>query len=245
MLLPYAVYFLGPFLLAALLGKRLVKGNWSAFLIGLPTFFAAWLCVTAIMVLTTTVGRAQEGTIVFSLVIASAAGIFEECGRFAAFRLLGPLRRRRDWPTGMMYAIGHSGMESIIVGGTLVLTVSVVTHAPEILSDNVLEQVRPVAEMGFWAGLYVSLERLFVGLLIHACFTCVVLLALAKGRLRYLLLAVLWHFAHDMVALNIGHLSDHWIAAKLWVLFIVVAYAFVLLRLRRALVAPRIAQAQD
>lgn len=237
MAVPYALLFLGPFVLAAVLGKRLFGARWSAFGLGLAAFLAAWLCVIAVTSTAAALGPAASGTILYSVVVSACAGFFEESSRYLAFRVLGPLRRRRDWPTGFMYSIGHSGMESIIVGGTLILTVVVVTHFPQFLSGELLAESQAVADLGFWEGLYIAVERLVVGLLIHACFTSVVLLSFTRGRILYLGLAMAWHFAHDMVAFNIGHIGDHWAIGKAWVLFIVIVYSAVLFRLRRALPA--------
>jgi len=177
----------------------------------------------------------KVGTIGFSLIVSASAGLFEESSRFFAFRIFKALREKRNWNTGIMYAIGHSGMESIIVGGNLLLTIALVKYVPKVLSPEVLEQSKAVLEISFWQGLYSSFERLFVGLLIHSCFTFVVLLSLIKSQKRYLLLAMLWHFGHDMVAFNLHRLSSHWIAAKLWIVFIVVVYSWILLKLRRTI----------
>jgi len=233
-IIPYIVYFLGPFLLAFFLGKRLLKARYSAFAIGLLAFLVPWVCILLIMIQVSaaTSGSVTEGTVLYSLVLSASAGLFEESSRFFAFRIFR--RLRRDWNTGIMYAIGHSGMESIIVGGSLILTFLVITYAPEKLSPELLSQVA-VLESGFLQGLYSSFERLIVGLLIHACFTCVVLLSLTRSQKRYLLLAMLWHFGHDMVGFNLHRLSDHWVAGKLWIVFILVVYSWILLKLRKSL----------
>lgn len=227
--IPYVVYFLGPFLLAFFLGKKLLKAQYTTFVIGLFVFLAAWIVI--VVITTSATAGSIEGTILYSVIIAASAGIFEESSRFFAFNIFKRLRESRNWNTGIMYAIGHSGMESIIVGGTLLLTIAVVTYAPGLLSEEILREAQTVLEIGFLQGLYSAFERLFVGLLIHSCFTCVVLLSFVQRR--YLLIAVLWHFIHDMIALNLHYLSDHWIVAKLWVLFIVIVYSWVLFRLRK------------
>jgi len=138
-----------------------------------------------------------------------------------------------------MYAIGHSGMESIIVGGSLVLTAAIVNYTPQLLSPKLLEESQEVLDISFHQGLYNSLERLLIGLLIHSCFTSVVLLSLMKSRKKYLGFAMLWHFGHDMVGFNLHHLSEHWIAEKIWILFIVVVYSWILVRLSQAIIKER------
>ncbi len=97
------------------------------------------------------------------------------------------------------------------IGGSLLLTIVVVKYAPENLSPELLSQSKAVLEMGFWQSLYGSFERLIVGLLIHSCFTAVVLLSLIKSQKRYLLFAMLWHFGHDMIGQNLHYISEHWI----------------------------------
>lgn len=227
-LLPYIVYFLGPFLLAFFIGRRLLKAKYSVFAIGLLAFFAAWVCVMVVV----GVSALKQETILYSLVVSASAGLFEESGRFFAFRIFKGLREKTNWNTGIMYAIGHSGMESIIVGGCLLLTVVVVKYAPQVLSPEILNQSKAALQISFLQAVYNSFERLFVGLLIHSCLTSVVLLSLIKSQKGYLFLAMVWHCCHNMVGFNIGRLSGHWVAGKLWVVFIVVVYSWVLFKLR-------------
>jgi uncharacterized membrane protein YhfC len=235
-IIPYIVYFFGPFLLAFFIGRRILGAKYNVFAIGLLAFFAAWICVMVITLTLSGVSKlSKEGTVFYSLVVSASAGLFEESSRFFAFRIFKGLRENRNWNTGIMYAIGHSGMESIIVGGGILLTIVVVKYAPQVLSPEILNQSKAVLQIGFLQGLYCSFERLFVGLLIHSCFTSVVLLGLIKSQTRYLFLAMLWHFGHNMVGFNLGHLSENWVAGKLWVVFIVVVYSWALLKLRRTI----------
>ena len=48
------------------------------------------------------------------------AGLFEEVGRFVAFRFF--LKKNQDKRTAISYGIGHGGIESILVLGILCLT---------------------------------------------------------------------------------------------------------------------------
>jgi uncharacterized membrane protein YhfC len=232
-IIPYIIYFFGPFLLAFFLGRRVLGVKFGVFAVGMLAFFVAWLCILIVTQVPAAMSKSlREGTILYSLIVSVSAGLFEESSRFYAFRTFKVLRGKRNWNTGIMYAIGHSGMESIIVGGTLLLTTLVVKYSPELLSPEVLNKSKEMLEIGFHQGLYNSLERLLVGLLIHACFTSVVLLSLLKSQKKYLLFAMIWHFGHDMVGFNLHRLSDHWIVEKLWILFIVVVYSWILLKLR-------------
>ena len=236
-LIPYAIYILGPFLLMFFIGRRRLQARYSAFPAGLLAFFAAWVCILIVTQISVAASDlAKAGTFLYTLIVAASAGLFEESSRFFAFRMFKGLRDNKNWNTGIMYAIGHSGMESILVGGQLLLTIAVVKYRPDLLSPELLDQSRTVLETGFSQGLYDSLERLLVGLLIHSCWTSLVLLCIIKSQKRYLLFAMLWHFGHDVVSFNFHRLSDHWFVEKLWIVFIVVAYSWILLRLRRVIV---------
>ncbi len=236
-ILPYIIYFLGPFLLAFLLGKKILKAQYGIFAVGLLTFFVAWVCITIVTQLPAVGSESfQEGTMLYALIISASAGLFEESGRYLAFRLFKSLRERRNLNTGIMYAIGHSGMESIIVGGTLLLTAAIVKYAPEVLSPELLQESKEVLDISFHQGLYNSLERLLVGLLIHSCFTLLVMLSLVRSKKKYLWFAMLWHFGHDLVGLNLQRLSELWIVGKLWIIFIVVVYSWILVRLSRKVI---------
>jgi len=66
--------------------------------------------------------RAIRGSVILTMLYGGfAAGIFEETGRFVAFKLM---KRRNDRETAITYGIGHGGIESILlIGVTLLLYV--------------------------------------------------------------------------------------------------------------------------
>lgn len=234
--IPFAVYFGGPFLLAYLIGKRRLGAGYRSFGYGLLGFLLPWIVIS---VITGVAGKggAAEGTFLYALVISASAGFFEELSRFIIFRFAGWFKDKRDWKNAVMYAIGHSGMESLLVGGAIILTIVIVKFAPDLLPAETLESAMADIDVGLGTSLYNSIERLLVGLLIHTCFTCVVVLGFIRSDRRYLYLAMLWHFAHDMVSFNLHFVSEHWLAARIWVAVIVVVYTWALLRLRRAMTA--------
>jgi uncharacterized membrane protein YhfC len=230
--IPFAVYFGGPFLLAYLIGRRRLGAGYHSFAYGLLGFLLPW---TIISLVTGAAGKggAAEGTFLYALIISASAGFFEELNRFIIFKFARWFRDKRDWKNTAMYAIGHSGMESIIVGGTIILAMVVIKFTPDLLPAETLDSVMVDLDVGFGTSLYNSLERLLVGLLIHACFTCLVVLGLIRSDRRYLYFAMLWHFAHNMVSFNLHFVSEHWLAARIWVAAIVVVYTWALLRLRK------------
>lgn len=232
-LLPTLLYFVGPLALAILL-RRMLGIGWRVLGAGFVTFLVAWV---GVMVVTQTAASLSpafvEGSFLLTVLVAGAAGMFEETARYAAFRTFRGLRAASTWRTGVMYAVGHSGAESFIVGGSLMLTAAVVLHAPESLSPDLLAASRELLATGTLAATYGAVERVLVGFLIHAAFTLVVLLAVIRSDLRYLALAVAWHMAHDVIAQNLQRLSEHWTAHAAWIGFIVVVYTWILVRLIR------------
>lgn len=233
--LPYTIYFLGPLALA-ILARRALGVDWKVAGIGLLTFLGAWTVVMLVtQTLTALAAAFVEGAFLYTLLVATAAGVFEESGRYAAFRFFRRLRRAPTWQNGLMFAVGHSGAESLIVGGSLVLTAAVLAYAPESLSPDLLAASREVFATGTAAATYAALERLLIGFLMHAAFTLVVVLAVARSELRFLAIAIAWHAVHDVIAQNLPAVPGRWTAHAAWIGFIAIAYSWILLRLIRAL----------
>jgi len=228
----YVVYFIFPFILA-LIGKRLLGQKFKIFTIGLISFFIAWVICQTICGIATS-NNIKEGTLIYALIISISAGIFEETARYIVFGRFKVFQDNKNWNSSIMYTLGHNGMETIIVGFGILITFLVIKYKPDAISDpQLLEQSKSFLELGFWVRIYNSFERLLVGLLIHSCFTCVVVLSYIKSEKKYFLLAIAWHFLHDVIGFNIHRISEHWTVSKVWVLIIVILYSYLLTRLRR------------
>lgn len=233
--LPTLIYFVGPLALAILV-RRLLGIGWKVLGAGFVTFLVAWAGVMVVTQTATSLSPAfAEGTFLLTILVAGAAGMFEETARYVAFRTFRGLRAAPTWRTGVMYAVGHSGAEAFIVGGSLLLTAAVVLRAPESLSPDLLAASQELLATGTLAATYGAVERVLVGFLMHAAFTLVVLLAVIRSDLRYLGLAVAWHMGHDIIAQNLQRLSGHWTVHAAWIGFIVVAYTWIFVRLIRVI----------
>lgn len=94
-------------------------GAWTAFLIGAGTFVLFAMILEQLLhglVLFSKVGAVIQGNIwLYGLYGGLAAGIFEETGRFLAFRFV--LRSRQDRITSLAYGIGHGGIEAFLAVG--------------------------------------------------------------------------------------------------------------------------------
>jgi uncharacterized membrane protein YhfC len=231
----YLLYFVGPFVLAAV-GLTLTRQRVRIFGIGLATFFLVWIVMQAALGVAMQAFRLPETSLLYALVVSGLAGLCEEPARYLVFSQLKVFRGNRTWRASLAYALGHHGMETIIVGLTLLLTTAVVRYKPDAISDPAtLQQARETAAVGAAVNLYLAIERLFVGLLIHACFSGVVMLAVATGRSRWLAVAMLWHFAHNLVGFGTQRLPAPEVMGKAWIAVILVSYTYLLIRIYHAL----------
>ena len=234
--LQFGIYLLGPFL-AALLVFRRFGVPWRVFWIGFPAFFLSQVGVTIFSVAGAFIAFGLDVSISFWTAVLGAigAGVCEEGCRYYALRHVSRRGVRPSWNVGLMYAVGHSGLETLLVGFGLLLAVLTVVFAPDQVAGDTLVGLSAVGELGFVKSSALALERMVGGLVIHLAFTSLVVLSLLRGNRMYLWGAMAWHAAHDMVFLQPGlqdrlHTSDGFHAAVIGSLL--VAYLVVVWWLR-------------
>ena len=152
--------------------------------------------------------------ILWAIVLGLFPGVFEETGRFVAFKTL--LRNRRNRETSISYGIGHGGIEVILVLGINYITymvygVMINEGVFQGIIDQVAEQVpfqadgmralpEQLAAFGFadiGAGMF---DRVFAFLFHVGASILVFYAARDKGRLWLYPLAILLHTALDSLA---------------------------------------------
>lgn len=111
--------------------------------------------------------------VLFAIVIGLSAGIFEELARFVLMRFV---MKQRDWWSGLLFGVGHGGIEAILLVGinALVLLFSLQASAHNI---------------DFFIG---GIERLFT-LVLHIGLSIIVLRGVVQSRFSYVVLAILIH----------------------------------------------------
>jgi uncharacterized membrane protein YhfC len=143
---------------------------------------------------------------------ALTAGIFEELGRYVGYRWLMK-REQKTWAKGVMYGLGHGGIESmlLIAGLVAVTLIQVLALARTDLSTLPLtpeqralaaQQLAAIAAQPGWAPLLGAWERLWT-LPLHVALSLIVLQVFRRGSLRWLWLAILVHALVDLVAAGI------------------------------------------
>lgn len=134
------------------------------------------------------------------LVLSLSAGLFEEAARYVGYRWLA--QDARSWKPGIIYGAGHGGVEAIILGALVGITLlsmlslqNVDVSTLPIPPEQQAQTARQVAE--FWsAPWYLTLlgwvERVFA-LILHVSLSVMVLQVFVRRQWRWLFLAMGWH----------------------------------------------------
>lgn len=159
----------------------------------------------------------------FAIVLGLLAGFFEEVGRYLVFAYY--FRRRRielSKENGLLFGIGWGGIESIVIGVLVALTlVSYMAAAPltdqqiqainqstgGTLTEEQIEELR--AQMDALINLtpydvLPGLAERMMTITLHVAFTLMVLSAVVYHRQILLALAIIWHTAVDALAVYLA-----------------------------------------
>ncbi len=167
---------------------------------------------------------------------ALAAGVFEETGRYVAFRVLLSKRRFPGRDTAVTYGIGHGGIESILLIGVtfaLYAAIALLQRSGDFMSALALTKgdaaalsqiTGQIGQLTPGLCLLTMLERT-VALLLHIALSCFVFLAARDRRQRsWFPFAIALHAIADMPpALYQRGMLPMW-AVELW-LCVVTLYA--------------------
>lgn len=151
-----------------------------------------------------------EHPAVYTLIGCLQAGIFEEVGRFAAFRfLLKKYEKRED---AITYGIGHGGIESILVLGFGAISSvgmasmvnsgtldQVLAGLNEVQAQSVQMQIATLAGYGAGSMALEVLERIFA-MTLHIALSVVVFRAIREKKIDYLFVAIVLHAIFDVPA---------------------------------------------
>jgi uncharacterized membrane protein YhfC len=144
--------------------------------------------------------------IVFLVFLALTAALFEEIGRYLGYRwFMG--HEEKTWAKGVMYGLGHGGLESaVLVGGLAALQVISVwllstTNlgiVPAAQRATAAAQMAAIAAQPGWLPLLAGWERM-CAITAHVMLSLIVLQVFRRGSLRWLWLAIGLHFLLDGV----------------------------------------------
>ena len=154
------------------------------------------------------VAKAIGGNVWLSCLVAGIlAGVFEETGRFLAFRFL--LKKWKGRRTAISYGIGHGGFESMYIGFQMLSLVVLGVMMSRGMADQIMSgtdeatkamlvtQLEPYTKVTLAECLLAVFERL-PAITIHLSLSVPVFAAVREKRYRYLYpLAIVLHAAFD------------------------------------------------
>lgn len=151
-------------------------------------------------------GGGWERASLLALLYGLSAGVFEEGARYLAYRFW--LRRERSWREGIVFGLGHGGVESVLLGllAFYALGQAVAYRGGELelmLPPGQVDLARAQLEaywgMPWYDSLLGVVERV-AALSFHIGAAVIVLQGLKRDRIFWLGLAVIWHTLLDAVA---------------------------------------------
>lgn len=203
--LPLMIFF--PLLLAYWIGRR-TKGGMKALATGASAFIASQVLHLpfnwAIGLIGGSRGAGLLSLPLLALVAGLSAGIFEELARYVAMRFVlkpkGPSFR-----PALAYGVGHGGIEAMIVGFLVLVSVGVMVTFS--VSPSVLDLSGPSLEImqeqsdAFWSTAWHlpiagGLERVFA-IAAHVAMSVLVMRAVVRKNTAYLFAAILAHTLLD------------------------------------------------
>jgi uncharacterized membrane protein YhfC len=212
-----AFEILFPLALAFYVGRRL-HVRWRYFWYGVVVFAVVQLFtrVPAVYVIQQLIAPQLKASPAFLwgwlFILALTAGLFEEVGRYFGYRIFMG-KEEKTWSKGVMYGIGHGGLESVVLVGLLSSALSLInilviqsldiTTLPAAQQAALHDQFATLAAQPAWLPLLGGYERL-CAIAFHIAMSIVVLQAFRRGRIRWLWYAVGLHFLFDFGAVALA-----------------------------------------
>lgn len=217
------IALLGPLLLAAF-GLRVLRAPGKAWLWGAATFFLFQVVLRLPWQIAVSVKlKGSTPTVQWAWLVCSAftAGLFEETGRWVAYRFVMKERTSR---AAIMLGLGHGGFESMLLVGLNVLA-SVVIYAAlgsgYGLGFSDEQQRVMVAQFGaltFWKALAGGAERLS-SMTVHVGLSMLVFQCFVRGQRRWLFLSIGYHFLSNLIGVAAAKELGIWGAEGVIALF--------------------------
>lgn len=216
-----AMYILNPLLMFALpvgLGLALARRlglPWRLFFIGAATFIASQVVHIP---LNLAIDRLVKAGVIplppgayqllfTAVVLGLTAGLSEEIARYLVYTLW--IKEARHWRQALMFGAGHGGIEAIITGGfALIGTINIIALSQMDLNTlglaadqlaDVQAELAAALSYPWWYPLLGATERVFA-LITHVALAVLVLQAVKRRQLLWLVAAILWHAALNGVA---------------------------------------------
>ena len=219
----------------------------STVLVGVVTWFLFAIIletIPKIILLTplTPIGKTiSNNPLLITLIGASLAGIFEETGRFIAFKTV--LKKKDNKETAISHGIGHGGFEAmyiLVISGIQYLIFALMINAgrfDEIISaasqsgtdisslESLPEQIAAISILTPFTSIF---ERIFA-ILLHIGLSIMVFYAVKKSRTWIYILAILSHSLFDVPAAlyQVGVITNVYIVEGLFAVYAIVFFVLI------------------
>lgn len=223
------------------------KEKVTTVLVGAATWFVFAIILESIPKLilfnpVLSIGKTVMGNVVLYTVLgALLAGVFEETGRFIAFKTL--LKKRTNRETSISHGIGHGGFEALYL---LVLAgVQYMVYAAMINAGTFQDVIAQVAAMGAdistlqalpeqlmaWTSvtsLLWMIERIF-GILVHIGLSIMVFYSVKKSKTWLFILAIVLHALFDVPAAlyQFGTITELYVVEAMFAVYSIVFFVIV------------------
>lgn len=181
------------------------------FFIGAATFVVFALMLEQILHYFMLSTIQNSGIVFYMLYGALCAGIFEETGRFLAFKLF--CKKENDPRASIMYGLGHGGAEAIVLVGITLISYAVTAVTVNALGTEALfgalpDEQRWAAELQIAAladydmvSTFVSLGERILAMVLHTSLSVIVFASIKmKGKLWLYPAAIVLHALFDVPA---------------------------------------------
>lgn len=181
------------------------------FFIGVATFVAFALILEQILHYFMLSTIQNSGVVFYTLYGALCAGIFEETGRFLAFKLF--CKNENDPRASIMYGLGHGGVEAVVLVGITLISYAVTAMTVNALGTEALfgalpDEQRWAAEAQIAAltdydmvSTIVSLAERILAIVLHTALSVIVFASIKmKGKLWLYPAAIVLHALFDVPA---------------------------------------------
>jgi uncharacterized membrane protein YhfC len=216
--------------------------SWKAFGIGILVFIVFALILEPILHRfmidpETKTLKWSSNLYLFALYGGLAAGVFEEMGRFLAFKFM--LKKERSYTDGLSFGLGHGGIEALLIGALSAvnaLVLAIILNAG--MFDEVIGSTIPadqatllksqIIDTGFWMYILGGIERIFA-VILQIAFSLIVLLGVARKKFRYVIAAIGLHAFVDFFAVlyQVNIIPNIFIIEGIVMVFSIVAAYFI------------------
>ena len=230
--------------------RKKFKANHLPFWVGCITFVLFALVLEQVMYLflmKTPIWTTISGNIwLFGIVGGLFAGLFEETGRYVAFKTVLRKKRGNDG-NALMYGAGHGGIEAVILLSVTMIMNAVLSlqfNAGNTAAFGAQEAAQQLIDTPSWYFLVGAVERI-AAVTIHISLSVLVWFA-AKNSKRFWLypLAILLHLIVDAVAVILNGIGTNvWIIeGVVYVLAIVLVVLAIVVWKRNHVAEPETAE---